>query len=371
MEAQLAFLTYLGQLQRSRLKRQRLCLDWSESLARIAQARAALCGISATPNLASVPRHTPQVGWNVQILPVGSASFVEVVNLWFAEGLQYRHGDAECAHNATCTHYTQLVWATSSQLGCGRHLCSVDQAAMETFVCAYSPGGNWDVNGKTIAPYKKGSWCSFCTASVSGCFKAWDHAGGLCEVPRNPCRVSCRNHGYLNISTCLCHCPPGYTGRYCQVRCSVQCVHGRFREEECSCICDVGYGGAQCATKVYFPFHACDLRIDGDCFMVSSEADTYYGAKMKCQASPTRHLKTPSAGLPENTSPSPVLPLGSLTTRGLETVWRCRHLLPSTGTTNVVKLETVIYASLLRSTFPCGSQGPEPGQAALLPSPSA
>lgn len=31
------------------------------------------------------------------------------------------------------------------------------------------------------------------------------------------------------------------------VRCSVQCVHGRFREEECSCVCDVGYGGAQCA----------------------------------------------------------------------------------------------------------------------------
>lgn len=35
--------------------------------------------------------------------------------------------------------------------------------------------------------------------------------------------------------------------------------------------------------KVRFPFHTCDLRIDGDCFMVSSEADTYYGAKMKCQ----------------------------------------------------------------------------------------
>lgn len=33
------------------------------------------------------------------------------------------------------------------------------------------------------------------------------------------------------------------------VRCSVQCVHGRFREEECSCICDVGYGGAQCASE--------------------------------------------------------------------------------------------------------------------------
>lgn len=33
------------------------------------------------------------------------------------------------------------------------------------------------------------------------------------------------------------------------VRCSVQCVHGRFREEECSCVCDLGYEGAQCASE--------------------------------------------------------------------------------------------------------------------------
>ncbi|XP_073911766.1 C-type lectin domain family 18 member A-like isoform X3 [Castor canadensis] len=265
-------------------------MDWSESLAQMAQAKAALCGTPA-PSLASAPGRESQVGWNVQLLPTGTVSFVEVVSLWFAEGQQYNHAAAECARNATCTHYTQLVWATSSQLGCGWHLCSVGQAAMEAFVCAYFPGpsgtcshrGNWELDGKTITPYKKGTWCSLCTASVSGCFKAWDHTGGLCEVPRNPCRMSCRNHGHLNISTCHCHCPPGYTGRYCQVRCSMQCVHGHFREEKCSCICDVGYGGAQCAAKVHFPYHTCDLRIDGDCFMVSSEADTYYGAKMKCK----------------------------------------------------------------------------------------
>ncbi|XP_055222512.1 C-type lectin domain family 18 member A isoform X3 [Gorilla gorilla gorilla] len=365
-------------------------LDWSDSLAQLAQARAALCG-TPTPSLASGPWRTLQVGWNVQLLPAGLASFVEVVSLWFAEGQRYSHTAGECAHNATCTHYTQLVWATSSQLGCGRHLCSAGQAAIEAFVCAYSPGGNWEVNGKTIVPYKKGAWCSLCTASVSGCFKAWDHAGGLCEVPRNPCRMSCQNHGRLNISTCHCHCPPGYTGRYCQVRCSLQCVHGRFREEECSCVCDIGYGGAQCATKVHFPFHTCDLRIDGDCFMVSSEADTYYRARMKCQrkggvlaqiksqkvqdilafylgrlettnevidsdfettnfwiaqGSPTRPPRTPSAGPQGSTRPSPVLALGSLTTTGLATAWSCRLQLPSTGTTSAAKPETVTSASL-------------------------
>lgn len=41
----------------------------------------------------------------------------------------------------------------------------------------------------------------------------------------------------------LPHCPA------LAVRCSLQCVHGRFREEECSCVCDVGYGGAQCASE--------------------------------------------------------------------------------------------------------------------------
>lgn len=35
--------------------------------------------------------------------------------------------------------------------------------------------------------------------------------------------------------------------------------------------------------KVQFPFHSCDVMIDGDCFNVSPVADTYYGAKSHCQ----------------------------------------------------------------------------------------
>uniref|UniRef100_A0A4X2M1Q6 C-type lectin domain family 18 member A n=1 Tax=Vombatus ursinus TaxID=29139 RepID=A0A4X2M1Q6_VOMUR len=255
-------------------------MDWSDQLARLAQEQAARCSAQAP---LPAPVQALQLGWNVQFLPAGAASFTDVVTSWFREGQWYTYSAAHCASNLTCAHYTQLVWATSSQLGCGKHLCTAGLMEMEAFACAYSPGGNWEVNGKTIVPYKKGAWCSLCTAGVSGCFKAWDHGGGLCEVPRNPCRMSCRNNGHLNVSTCHCDCPPGYTGRYCQVRCSILCQHGRFREEECSCLCDVGYGGAECAIKVQFPFHACDLWIDGSCFMISPEADTYYGAKSKCQ----------------------------------------------------------------------------------------
>ena len=81
--------------------------DWSDSLAQLAQARAALCG-TPTPSLASGLWRTLQVGWNMQLLPAGLASFVEVVSLWFAEGQRYSHAAGECARNATCTHYTQV-----------------------------------------------------------------------------------------------------------------------------------------------------------------------------------------------------------------------------------------------------------------------
>lgn len=57
---------------------------------------------------------------------------------------------------------------------------------------------------------------------------------------------------------------------------------------------------------MHFPFHTCDLRIDGDCFTVSSEADTYYGAKMKCQVTagpclPGGRPLGPSRGLNKGT----------------------------------------------------------------------
>ncbi|XP_075016998.1 C-type lectin domain family 18 member A-like [Calonectris borealis] len=252
-------------------------LEWSEELGRLAGARAAGCLEGPAPPPA------PQLGWSEALLPAGAGGFGAVLERWFAEGQRYDYGTGRCASNATCRHYTQLVWATAGRLGCGRHLCTGGHGPREAFACAYSPGGNWEVAGTPVLPYKQGPWCSLCTAGLSGCFKSWDHGGGLCEVPRNPCRMSCRNSGRLDMSSCQCACPPGYTGRYCQVRCSGQCLHGKFRKEECSCLCDVGYGGAECGTKIRFPFHACDVRIDGDCFMVSPEADTYYGAKIKCQ----------------------------------------------------------------------------------------
>nr|XP_032830643.1 cysteine-rich secretory protein LCCL domain-containing 1-like [Petromyzon marinus] len=69
-----------------------------------------------------------------------------------------------------CTHYTQLVWATSSRIGCAINLCynmnvwGQVWARAVYLVCNYAPKGNWWGS----APYKVGRPCSECPPSYGG-----------------------------------------------------------------------------------------------------------------------------------------------------------------------------------------------------------
>ncbi|XP_062841642.1 cysteine-rich secretory protein LCCL domain-containing 1 [Trichomycterus rosablanca] len=69
-----------------------------------------------------------------------------------------------------CTHYTQLVWATSSRIGCAVNMCYNMNVWGQIWtkavylVCNYSPKGNWWGN----APYKHGTPCSACPPSYGG-----------------------------------------------------------------------------------------------------------------------------------------------------------------------------------------------------------
>ncbi|XP_068617021.1 C-type lectin domain family 18 member A-like [Brachionichthys hirsutus] len=254
-------------------------MEWDEQLAFVAKSVVS-CHTDLLPPNSSSFSH---IGWNTNASAYGVASLYDIIASWFEEGKDFLYTSGKCRENAICQHYTQLVWATTSHVGCASEVCLKGGDLWQKFVCAYFPGGNWEVNGLLVTPYRAGLYCSLCTSSMSGCFRLWDHVGGLCEIPRNPCRMNCGRHGHLNVSSCTCNCNLGFTGRLCQVRCHVRCVHGRFKEEGCSCLCDFGYGGAECAEKVPFPFHSCDVMIDGDCFTASSEADTYYRAQSQCQ----------------------------------------------------------------------------------------
>ncbi|XP_038610687.1 cysteine-rich secretory protein LCCL domain-containing 2 [Tachyglossus aculeatus] len=72
-----------------------------------------------------------------------------------------------------CTHYTQIVWATTNKVGCAVNTCRRMNVWGEVWenavylVCNYSPKGNWIGE----APYKNGRPCSACPPSYGGSCK--------------------------------------------------------------------------------------------------------------------------------------------------------------------------------------------------------
>ena len=63
------------------------------------------------------------------------------VDSWGSEQRDYNHVNNSCRPGKMCGHYTQLVWKTSTQVGCARAVCADSQE--QVWVCQYQPAGNW------------------------------------------------------------------------------------------------------------------------------------------------------------------------------------------------------------------------------------
>jgi len=87
--------------------------------------------------------------WTGQNLAMGSGSLSieEAINMWDGEKRDYNF----CANKGTpgkmIGHYTQVVWAETTHVGCGKTKCP----NMELITCDYWPGGN--TNPKQCRPY--------------------------------------------------------------------------------------------------------------------------------------------------------------------------------------------------------------------------
>uniref|UniRef100_A0A0D9WV59 SCP domain-containing protein n=1 Tax=Leersia perrieri TaxID=77586 RepID=A0A0D9WV59_9ORYZ len=66
----------------------------------------------------------------------------QAVALWVKEKQWYDHGSNTCSAPAgkSCGHYTQVVWRSSTAIGCARVVC--DNGGGVFITCNYSPPGN-------------------------------------------------------------------------------------------------------------------------------------------------------------------------------------------------------------------------------------
>ena len=117
-------------------------LTYSSSLATSAQAWA-----EHVASIGSLVHSSGSYGENIASgMPTGSLSWTDAVNLWGAEKSYFIYGPFgnECSttgHWYNVGHYTQIVWSTTTQCGCGK-ATNITQNT-EYFVCQYSPPGNY------------------------------------------------------------------------------------------------------------------------------------------------------------------------------------------------------------------------------------
>ena len=74
---------------------------------------------------------------NTKIQPVFPT---QVVDDWGSENVNYLYLSNSCKTGKVCGHYTQIVWNSTTQVGCGKAICADNS---QIWVCNYTPAGNF------------------------------------------------------------------------------------------------------------------------------------------------------------------------------------------------------------------------------------
>ena len=108
-------------------------LVWDEEIAGVAQAYAEKLAVDCDfMHSGGIYGENLAANWGSENSAQG------VVDGWSSEKSDYNYSDNSCS--GVCGHYTQIVWAQSTQLGCGMATCA---DGGEIWVCNYNPPGNF------------------------------------------------------------------------------------------------------------------------------------------------------------------------------------------------------------------------------------
>ncbi|XP_067951104.1 cysteine-rich venom protein Mr30-like [Watersipora subatra] len=253
---------------------------WDEELAMIAQKWASNC---IWDHDGSSKRSVPgkySVGQN---LARGHRGWGAVIRHWQSEVSYLSFGKGKTQHNQPIGHYTQMVWAGTSRLGCGYARCNRTEPF---YVCNYAPSGN-KVKSR-YSPYKAGTKTADCPNTKTS---------GLCDCKGKVCF----NGGSLDLATCQCKClnkPWIQQNGACSLDCSKA-------EDSFACASNGGrWGQEACGRYANVPYEYCPLT----CNLCTNRA-------MMTTPSPQPHVPPSHTTLPLSLFTTGVNPAASQVTQ--------------------------------------------------------
>ncbi|XP_041457491.1 peptidase inhibitor 16-like [Lytechinus variegatus] len=144
-------------------------MTWNDELATWAQEWTDSCYYEHGFPAAADNEKIGQNLWRgfVASLPDGSGP----LSSWWDEWQWYDYETNTCLPDKICGHYTQLVWDTSYQVGCGRSFCAEGYDDTLNFTNNYIVACNYREQGNVqgIKPYESGTSCTRCTSGIMTC----------------------------------------------------------------------------------------------------------------------------------------------------------------------------------------------------------
>lgn len=119
-----------------------LPLIWSAEAAKKAASWAKECRFEHNPNRG-------EFGENLAAATPGAWTTPDVVKSWADEAVDYDYAKKTCRKGKVCGHYTQVVWRTTTAVGCATVMCNKNSPfgaqfpTWQNWVCNYAPPGNY------------------------------------------------------------------------------------------------------------------------------------------------------------------------------------------------------------------------------------
>lgn len=110
-------------------------LEWSETLANSAAKWAA----QLKKQNCAFKHSKSKYGENLFTGTSGYYDASSAVQSWGEEIKDYNYKKNSCKPGKMCGHYTQMVWKTTTKVGCAKVTCD----GRDTWVCQYDPPGNY------------------------------------------------------------------------------------------------------------------------------------------------------------------------------------------------------------------------------------